>query len=421
MKIRSIIGSSIGNILEWYDFGLFAIFSPFFGNLFFPTIDQRAGMLAAFSIFAVGFICRPIGSILFGWLGDRRGRASTLRLSILMISLPTLLIAFLPTWSQVGLFAPILLTFIRIWQGISLGGEYSGNIIYLAETAPKNRRATLTSLAGTGANLGILLATLIGTLCVTFFSNHELKQWGWRIPYLISGILSLSIYFTRLQMDETHIFNYLKKKKKLSHNPLSTVFHHNVPQMLRTLGLVCLGSTFYYFSFIWLPVLLRESLHFSMRSTSEIFILLFSLMLLLVPLSGMLCDKIGRRKLLLFNASAVVVSVVPGLWLIQSGSSLVIFTILCIFTLISSLEQATTSIAVVENFPVPARYTGLSLSYNLGMGILGGTVPVICTWLTNQIHSSLAPAFYIATCALITAIVVWFFVPETQHTNLLET
>ncbi len=135
----------------------------------------------------------------------------------------------------------------------------------------------------------------------------------------------------------------------------------------------------------------------------------------------MLCDKIGRRKLLLFNALAVALTVIPGLWLIQSASSTLIFFVLLSFTLISSLEQATTSIAVVENFPVPARYTGLSLSYNLGMGILGGTVPVVCSWLTDKLHSSLAPAYYISFCALITAIVVWFFVPETRHVNLLET
>ncbi len=283
MKIRSIIGSSIGNILEWYDFGLFAIFSPFFGQLFFPASDQLAGMLATFGVFAAGFICRPIGSILFGWLGDRKGRASTLRLSILMISLPTLLIAFLPTWSQAGLLAPILLTLTRIWQGISLGGEYSGNIIYLAETAPKIRRATFTSLAGTGANLGILLATILGTLCATLLPDAILKKLGWRLPYLISGVLSLIVYFTRLQMDETKVFEYLKKKKQLAVNPLSTAFHHNVPQMLRTLGLVCLGSTFYYFTFIWLPVLLRQSLHFSMTHVSEMLSLFFSIMLILVP------------------------------------------------------------------------------------------------------------------------------------------
>ncbi len=200
-QLSSIISSSIGNILEWYDFGLFSIFSSLFSQLFFPTEDPHIALIATFSIFAVGFFCRPLGALVFGYLGDKFGRASTLRLSILMISLPTLLIGVLPTYHQIGILAPILLTLIRIWQGISIGGEYSGNIIYLAETAPTNYRATFTSFAATGANLGILLAAVVGTLTSSLFTTTQLASWGWRVPYLISGffciiILSLSIAYS---------------------------------------------------------------------------------------------------------------------------------------------------------------------------------------------------------------------------------
>ncbi|MDX1901181.1 MAG: MFS transporter [Gammaproteobacteria bacterium] len=418
MKLKSIIGSSIGNILEWYDFGLFAIFAPFFSQLFFPPGDPYSRTIETFSVFAIGFICRPIGSFIFGYLGDKRGRASTLRLSILMISLPTLLIAFVPTWAQVGILSPILLTLIRIWQGISLGGEYSGNIIYLAETAPSKYRATITSFAATGANLGILLATIIGTLCSFLLPEATLKSYGWRLPYLLSGIISIIIYMTRLNMDETVVFNWLKKKRKLAANPISVAFHKNIPQMFRTLGMVFLGSTFYYFSFIWVPIFLKNQLHYATYFVSGLMSILFVLMLFLVPMAGWLCDQVGRFRLLMFNALAVAILAVPALWLLQTGSFVIVLFILLLFTLISSLEQATTSIAVIENFPVPARYTGLSLSYNIGNGFLGGTVPMVCTWLTAKLHFALSPAFYIAACATVTALVVWFFVPETIHKNL---
>jgi len=418
MKIRSIIGGSIGNILEWYDFGLFAIFSPFFSQLFFSSTDPYSDTIKTFAVFAVGFICRPIGSLIFGYLGDRRGRASTLRLSILMISIPTLLLALLPTWSQVGILAPILLTLVRVWQGISLGGEYSGNIIYLAESAPANYRATFTSFAATGANLGILLATIIGTVCSVWMSDDTLKSYGWRIPYLLSGIFSIIIYFTRLKLDETKVFNWLKEKRKVSQNPISVAFHKNVFQMFRTLGLVCLGSTFYYFSFIWIPIFLKNQLHYSTSLVSIMMSVIFILMLILVPLAGWLCDQIGRRKLLLFNALAVALLAIPILWLLHFGNFILIVLMLFVLTIVSSLEQATTSIAVIENFPIPARYTGLSISYNIGNGLLGGTVPMICAWLTEKFHASLAPAFYIAICALITFTVVLFFVPETKHKDL---
>jgi MHS family proline/betaine transporter-like MFS transporter len=204
---RSIISSSIGNLLEWYDFGLFAFFSPLFSRLFFPNNDPHTALIMTFSVLAIGFLCRPIGALIFGYMGDKKGRARTLRLSVLMISLPTLLIGFLPTYRSVGVAAPILLTLIRVWQGISLGGEYSGNLIYLTESAPKKLRATITSLAGTGANLGIMLASLVSAACSYFFSDAMFASFGWRVPYILSGLLSLFIYLTRLNMQETQVLN----------------------------------------------------------------------------------------------------------------------------------------------------------------------------------------------------------------------
>jgi MHS family proline/betaine transporter-like MFS transporter len=191
VRIRSILSSSVGNILEWYDFGLFAIYSSVFSELFFPNNNPETAIIATLTIFAIGFLCRPIGAILFGIMGDTKGRVKTLRFSILMISLPTLLIGCLPTYATIGIAAPIGLMLIRIWQGISIGGEYSGNIIYLAESAPDKYRATITSLASTGANAGILLATVVGAISHYFFSDATFKEWGWRLPYLLSGILGL--------------------------------------------------------------------------------------------------------------------------------------------------------------------------------------------------------------------------------------
>lgn len=418
MRIKSIISSSIGNILEWYDFGLFAIFSPLFSEIFFPKCNGYLHSIETLTIFAIGFICRPLGALVFGYLGDKRGRVRSLRLSVLMISIPTLLLGFIPTYQQAGLIAPICLLCIRIWQGFSLGGEFSGNIIYLAETAPKHMRATLTSFASTGANLGILLATLIGTVCVYIFSPETLKNWGWRLPYILSGILSITVYMTRLKFHETAVFEYMEKKKLIVQNPIETAFEKNYLQMLRTLGLVCLGSTYYYFCFIYLPLFLSEQVSIKLFSISALMTVLFIVMLFLVPMSGLLCDFLGRRKMLIFNASMVVIFIVPCFYLIETLQMHYIILGLGILTLISCLEQATTSIAVVENFPTPARYTGLSFSYNLGNGFLGGTVPLISTWLISHTNLKVAPAFYVAGCAMITLLVAYFFVPETKQISM---
>lgn len=417
---KSIISCSIGNILEWYDYGLFAIYSSLFSHLFFPTATPSIALITTLSIFAVGFLCRPLGALIFGYLGDSRGRAKTLRLSILMIALPTLLIGCLPTYQTIGIWAPILLMLTRIWQGMSIGGEYSGNLIYLAEIAPIKFRATITSLGGMGANLGILLAMFLGGMSSYFMSHPAFMDWGWRIPYLLSGLLCLIVYAIRLSMEETEVFIQLKNKKLLAHNPIRVVFKTNVPQMLRTLGLVCMGSTFYYFCFIYMPIFLTNDLQFSLFKTSNVMSFFIASMVLLVPLAGRLCDHVGRRKMLLFNAALISVIIVPGFYLLNETYLLTTLLVLTVFTLASSLEQAATSVAVVENFPLPARYTGLSLSYNIGNGVFGGTVPVISAWLIAKTHWMLSPAFYIAACAIVTLLVTFFFVRDTQKKHLTE-
>lgn len=417
-NLHSIVTSSLGNVLEWYDFGLFTIFSPLFSRLFFPMENPNNALIATFGIFAVGFICRPIGAIVFGYLGDTTGRAKTLRLSILLISIPTLLIGFIPSYHQIGILAPIILIIIRMFQGISIGGEYSGNIVYLAESAPKKNRAIITALASTGANVGILLATLVGIITSTLFTQAQLESFGWRLAYVISGVFCIIIYITRLRIPESHVFDYLKHKMLLPENPIKIVFKNNFFQLLRTLGLVCMGTTFYYFTFIYIPVYLQEFQHESINNVSTFMLSMIGLMIILIPLSGNLCDRFGRRKMLLFNASLIMLFVIPGFYYLHTHYYAAMTMVLLLFTFFSSLEQGTTSVALVENFPPPARYTGVALGYNIGNGFLGGTVPIICEWLSESYHLKIAPAIYIAFCALVTGLVVWFFVPETKTKSL---
>jgi len=420
MRIKSILGSSLGNILEWYDFGLFAIYSPLFAHLFFPANDPHIALITVLSVFAIGFLCRPIGALLFGFLGDKHGRVRSLRLSILMISIPTLIVGCLPTYAVIGIWAPILLTIVRVWQGISLGGEFSGNIIYLSESAPSQHRGLITSLAGAGANIGILLASGMSAACSYFLSAAAFASWGWRAPYIISGVLCLFVYATRLQLHETSVFCYLKENKLLASNPIRTIFKDNIPQMLRTVGLVCVGGTFYYLCFIYMTTFLTQNLQFSLSKATSLMTFFIATMIILVPLSGMVCDYFGRRKMLLFNSVFIALIAIPGFYFMSDHNIVLTFLILSLFTIASSLEQAATSIAVVENYPQQARYTGLSFSYNLGVAIFGGTTPLVCEWLTHKTHFLLTPAFYIVACALITGLVTFFFVDETFGKNSIQ-
>ena len=210
----------------------------------------------------------------------------------------------------------------------------------------------------------------------------------------------------------------MKKKKMLVANPIKTMFQKNRWQVLRTLGMVCMGSSFYYFCFVYLPLFLNQYLQYSIAEVAHLMGFLLFLMILFVPMSGWLCDRVGRRRLMLFNSAFVALIVVPGFYFLQQGASLWVGIIMLMFTIASSLEQGTTSIAVVENYPIPARYTGLSFGYNLGNGFIGGTVPMICAWLMAHTAFPTSPALYIAFCALVTGVVVWFFVKEKRYDSL---
>ena len=406
--IKAIANSSAGNILEWYDFGLFTIFSALFSQLFFPPIDPHVAIILTFGISASGFLCRPIGALIFGYFGDKIGRARPLRLSILLISIPTIFIGLLPTYEQIGIFAPLLLISIRMWQGICIGGGFSGNFVYLAESAPRDYRATCTSFVNVGANFGLLLASLVGIACTYFLSAAFLHQWGWRIPYLVSGVICVLLYRYQLQLKETDVFTYLKNHHQLKDNPVKSVLQHNLPQLLQILGIVCMGTTFYYFCFAFLPVFISTQPDAVMQNTAKIMAVFVGMMFFLVPIGGLLCDYFGRRKLLLFNASLVAITVIPCFYLFQLHSFWVTVFVLFVFVLISSLEQGTTPIAIVENFPPETRYTGVSLGFSLGNGLLGGTIPFVCNWLSLNSHTDLAPAIYIACWAFVSVLVIYF-------------
>jgi MHS family proline/betaine transporter-like MFS transporter len=415
MRFNSIISSTIGNILEWYDFGLFAIFSPIFSELFFPKQNTEVALIETFTVFAIGFLCRPLGALFFGYLGDRQGRAKTIRLSILMISLPTLVIGFLPDYQSIGIFAPILLLFTRIWQGLSIGGEYSGNIIYLGELAPSKHKSFFTSLPAVGANVGILLAMLVGQFSSYLFNDAMFKIWGWRLPYIVSGLFCLLIYVTRLNLEETPAFLEVRKKHRIERNPIFSVFKKHKFYFLRILGLACMGSTFYYFCFIYLPIILHQTFHFSLLETTHLETELIAVMIILVPLAGYLNDRIGRYRMFLFNAILITAIIIPGLSLLYKNIFLVSLFVLMVFTLASSLEQGTTPAVLVENFPVEDRYTGISFAYNIVNGFLGGTIPLICTWLVIHTKSPLAPGWYVTICAAITLIFAALLFQNSIH------
>lgn len=417
MNVRSLIASSLGNTVEWLDFGLFIYFAPIIGENFFPTYNAHSATIAAFGVFAAGFICRPLGGIIFGRMGDHQGRVKTLRYSIFMITLATFLVGFLPTYKEIGIIASILFTLLRLLQGISIGGEYSGVMIYLAESSPEKKRGTFTSFAAVGANLGFLFATIIVAVLDHVLTQKNLYSWGWRLPFILAGIWGFLILYWRMKLNETLAYQLLKKSHHIVRQPLLTAFRVAPKSMLKVLGLTCMGATFYYVFFGFMPNYLSQEFGIKLHAAFDIQSISLFLMLFLVPVAGVLGDRFGRKKMLLITALGMVFLSLPGFYLLHSKTIFSIWIMMITATLLSSLEQGNSLTTIVEISPLEVRYSSIAFSYNLGNAIFGGGAPLIVSILAT--YNLYAPAYYLITMAFISLLVI-LSLKGKKHVSLLE-
>lgn len=403
MNKKQILITSLGNTLEWFDFGLFIFMAPVIGAKFFPSNTPMMATLEALMVFAAGFICRPLGGIFFGYLGDTHGRAGTLRLSVLLISLSTLLIGLLPTYTAIGLASSYSFILLRLLHGISIGGEYSGAMIYLAEVAPNESRGFITSFAATGANIGFLLATLVCMLLSSFSSTSAFHTWLWRLPFILVGVPAFFIVLYRFKLKETSYYIKLRATHHIETNPFLTALRHAPKNLLKILGLTCMSSTLYYVFFGMMPFYLEHYVGMNKKIAFLMQSGLLIIMLFIVPLAGWYGDYYSRKKMLLLTTIGTALLMLPCFYLLQTHSLPLIILSLSIATLLSSFDQGNSLAAAVENCPANVRYSGIAFSYNLGMAAFGGTAPLVVAFLAEKISSE-APAYYLILMALISFI-----------------
>jgi MHS family proline/betaine transporter-like MFS transporter len=413
---RNVIAGCVGNVLEWYDFALYGFFAPIIAKQFFPADDQLTGLLATFGIFAVGFLMRPIGSVLFGILGDKVGRKKALEISVIMMAVPTTLIGVLPTYQSAGLLAPILLTLIRLIQGVSVGGEFTGSISYVVENAPHPppRRGfygswTVFSLLG-----GILLGSAVASIITKTFSAPDVQSFGWRIPFLLGLVIGIVGLFLRSGLEESPAFKKLKEAGKLSETPILDSFRYHWKEILTVVGATCVGSINFYLIFVYLTTYLSTETHLLLSSALEINTISMIVLMVLTPVMGYMSDKVGRRPILIIGCLVLAIFSYP-LFVVLTWNNFT-YDLLSQFVFALGLAMIFGPFAamMVELFPARIRMSALSIGYNIGFAIFGGTAPFVATYLIETTGNKLAPSFYLIAASIV-SLIVFFIIRETYN------
>jgi len=401
-----IIGASIGNAVEWYDFAIYGFLATFIAANFFPAGNDTAAMLNTFAIFAAAFVMRPLGGLVFGPLGDRIGRQRVLALVILLMSGATVAIGLLPTYAAIGVAAPLLLLFLRCLQGFSAGGEYGGGAVYLAEFASQTRRGlTVTFMAWSGV-LGFLIGSVTVTLLQALLPAEAMESYGWRIPFLLAGPLGLVGLYIRLRLDDTPQFAELSKTEQIAKSPLREAVTTSWRPILQVIGLFVVFNIGYYVVFTFLPTYFIKTLHFS-KTNAFVSITLAGLvaLILILPLAA-LSDRIGRKPMLITGSAAFAVLGYPLFLLLNSGSLTAAIAAHCALAAIESVYVSTAVTAGVELFATRVRYSGFSIGYNICVAAFGGTTPYVVTWLTASTGNNVAPAYYVVVAAIVSLVTI---------------
>lgn len=403
-KLRITLAGAIGNLLEWYDFGLYGLLAPVLASQFFPGHDRLASLLGVYGGFAAGFAMRPLGAIVLGHLGDRVGRRFVLALSVLLMGVSTVAVGLLPTYYAVGVWAPILLIAVRLFQGFSVGGEFVDSVTYLVEAAPQNRRGLAGSVANLGSTAGMLLAAGVAAAVTAFADSGTLAGWAWRTPFLLGGVIASAAYILRRHLPETEYGPSTKAATK-PEAPLRRAVREQPRIMLAALLFTSGYGIVDYLTMVLLPTYAHEFGGVAEHLALRINTVGQALALLVVPLSGWLSDRAWTRRAALIMAFAAEVAFsweafrlaasqgVAGLWVSQLS-----------FAFLLAVVMGVGPAILAEQFPAGYRVSAHAVSFNIGIGIAGGTAPMIATALIKVTGSTMAPAAYLIFAAILALI-----------------
>ena len=409
---KAVTAAVMGNLLEWYDFAIYGYLATIVARNFFPKGDEMTALLSTFATFGVGFVVRPLGGILIGRLGDVRGRKTALMLTIFMMAFGTVLIGLIPTYESIGLWAPALLVAARLLQGFAAGGEWGGSTAFIVEWAPEARRGLYGSFQQSSLAAGLLLGSGIAALFSTMLTPQDMESWGWRIPFLLGGILAPVGIYMRRNIDETPAFRKAQSEvtDPVAPSPLSLAG--------RAFGFTVLWTSAYYMMLTYMPTFTQQ--HVGLTRTEALWSNTLGLLVLVlvIPFAGALSDRIGRKPLLLTCCLGfVLLSHLLFDTMVTQGSLAVVMGVQVVFALMIASFSGPGPAAISEIFPTRLRSTWMSAGYSLAVALFGGFAPFIATWLIARTGSPLSPTWYVIGAAVISTLVI-LRLPETAHKKL---
>lgn len=408
------MSSTIGNVLEWYDFAVYGALAPTIGKLFFPSDNEVASLLAAFTVFAMGYAARPIGGIVLGHIADRIGRKPALILSISVMGVASLLVGLLPTHAQIGTAATILMVLLRVVQGLSVGGEYPGSIVFLAEHAPKERRGFFTSWPMFGSVIGFLMGVGAAALLSNILGDSGVDDWGWRLLFFFGAVIAILGVVFRRQMSEPASFGMVRQETRA---PIIVAFREHWGAVLRIVALSLVNAVGFYLIWAYATSYLTERMHLNTAKALDINTLSLAAMAVMVPLAALVADRIGRKPLLYFVAIGSFVFAWPLWWCMHHQNGLLIFIGQTGFALLYAAGFTGISAVMTEILPTGVRCSASSIGYNVSMAAFGGTAPLIATYLITRTSDDFAPAYYLMAAAVV-SLIATFGLKETVGRKL---
>jgi MFS transporter, MHS family, proline/betaine transporter len=417
--IKSTLSASVGNVIEWYEYTLYAYFATVISSLFFPVDNPYVSMMMTFATFAIGLAARPIGGIFFGYIGDNYSRKKMLTITMLLMSISTMCIGLLPTYNEIGVIAPILLIILRILQGIALGGEFGGSCVYLFESVPQEKRGFFGSMALTGVGLGLVLSSCTIFIVESLVTKEEIYSFAWRIPFFISILGSIMAFYMRKTLLETEDFLIIKKTHKLVNNPFLEMLRNHKSSLFSLFAIFLTTQVSFFIVFIFGKTMMINYLNYDNHTAGKFNLFTVISYTVATLFFGYLSDKINKRYIIIFGTAGILLTAYPFILSLKIGASSFILVMSILLGILIGMTEGTLNPLVAESFPTNIRVTSVAFCWNFTSVAFGGIAPIISMWLIENSGGIDTVAYYLMTVCTITIIITLYTLRKLRIQNKL--